>query len=56
MISLIELLKSITLEGGNVFGTTSSIKKEYIKMYAIDHKKASSIYIKIFGSSACCQS
>jgi hypothetical protein len=31
MISLIELLKSITLEGGNVFGTTSSIKKEYIQ-------------------------
>jgi hypothetical protein len=31
MISLIELLKSITLEGGNVFGTTSRIKKEYIQ-------------------------
>ena len=31
MISLIELLKSITLEGGNVFGTTSRIKKEYVQ-------------------------
>jgi hypothetical protein len=31
MISLIELLRTITAEGGNVFGTTSSIKKEYIQ-------------------------
>jgi len=48
MISLIELLKSITLEGGNVFGTTSSIKKEYIqptlKNFTAELKK---IYPKI---------
>jgi len=32
MVSLISLLREIYLdEGGNVFGTTSSIKKEYIK-------------------------
>lgn len=31
MISLIQLLKEVITEGGNVFGTTSSIKKEYIK-------------------------
>ena len=31
MISLIEILRTITTEGGNVFGTTSSIKKEYIQ-------------------------
>jgi hypothetical protein len=31
MIFLSKLLKSIILEGGNVFGTTSSIKKEYIQ-------------------------
>ena len=31
MISLIQLLKEALIEGGNVFGTTSSIKKEYIQ-------------------------
>ena len=31
MVSLIQLLKEILNEGGNVFGTTSSIKKEYIQ-------------------------
>ena len=31
MISLIQILQEILFEGGNVFGTTSSIKKEYIK-------------------------
>jgi hypothetical protein len=31
MISLLEILRTITTEGGNVFGTTSSIKKEYIQ-------------------------
>lgn len=30
MISLIKILKTLIAEGGNVFGTTSSIKKEYI--------------------------
>ena len=30
MISLIRILQEILFEGGNVFGTTSSIKKEYI--------------------------
>jgi len=30
MISLIQILQEILFEGGNVFGTTSSIKKEYI--------------------------
>jgi hypothetical protein len=31
MISLIKILNEIINEGGNVFGTTSSIKKEYIQ-------------------------
>jgi hypothetical protein len=31
MVSLIGLLKKIIVEGGNVFGTTSRIKKEYIQ-------------------------
>jgi hypothetical protein len=31
MISLVGILKDIISEGGNVFGTTSSIKKEYIQ-------------------------
>jgi len=31
MISLIKILKTVITEGGNVFGTTSSIKKEYIE-------------------------
>jgi hypothetical protein len=31
MISLVSIFKETLLEGGNVFGTTSSIKKEYIK-------------------------
>jgi hypothetical protein len=31
MISLIRILRDVLEEGGNVFGTTSSIKKEYIK-------------------------
>jgi len=31
MVSLIQLLNEIINEGGNVFGTTSSIKKEYIQ-------------------------
>jgi len=31
MISLVSIFKETLLEGGNVFGTTSSIKKEYIQ-------------------------
>ena len=31
MISLLGIFKELILEGGNVFGTTSPIKKEYIK-------------------------
>jgi len=31
MISLIKILKTVITEGGNVFGTTSRIKKEYIE-------------------------
>lgn len=48
MISLIKLLKEALIEGGNVFGTTSPIKKEYIEPTLIEfNEELSRIYPKV---------
>jgi len=48
MISLIKLLKEALIEGGNVFGTTSPIKKEYIEPTLIEfNEELSTIYPKV---------
>jgi hypothetical protein len=48
MISLIQILQEILFEGGNVFGTTSNIRKEYIQPTLLKFiKELKSIYPKV---------